>query len=165
MLNATFSVILKQCDGENQVWSLYESQFCALAGFCHSDLPFSLVTNNNELSGHIWGSSILRVAFTSSDMSKISYLNSKKKSNSVFFSIKLQVCVSKWLMIWLGKYMYQFDTSSRVEKNPNRKFPIISSRWASFNISEGKWVFGFRSHTLSNSSVTDSINQQRRHKL
>ena len=44
-------------------------------------------------------------------------------------------------MIWLGKYMYQFDTSW-VEKNPNRKFPIISSRWASFNISEAKWVFG-----------------------
>ena len=126
---------------------------------CHSALSQTIMN-----WAAIFGAQV-SVAFTSSDMSKISYLNSKKKSNSVFFSIKLQVSVSKWLMIWLGKYMYQFDTSSRVEKNPNRKFPIISSRWASFNISEGKWVFGFRSHTLSNSSVTDSINQQRRHKL
>ena len=128
---------------------------------CHSALSQTIMN-----WAAIFGAQV-SVAFTSSDMSKISYLNSKKSQtrDSVFFSIKLQVSVSKWLMIWLGKYMYQFDTSSRVEKNPNRKFPIISSRWASFNISEGKWVFGFRSHTLSNSSVTDSINQQRRHKL
>ena len=46
--------------------------------FVTMKLPFNLVTNNNELSGHIWG----RVrAFTTSDMSKISYLNKK-----LFFS-------------------------------------------------------------------------------
>ena len=102
---------------------------------CHSALSQTIMN-----WAAIFGAQV-SVAFTSSDMSKISYLNSKKKVKLCFFLHKTSGLCLK-VIDDLVRKIYVPIWHELGRKNPNRKFPIISSRWASFNISEGKWVFG-----------------------